>query len=109
MQQSDAARSQALIAAQKHSLELVVTGAPLSEVLRHLVHTVEEQAERSVVGSIMLLDDENRLRNGAAPSLPCDYLAAIDGLPADPGVGTCCAAAACGQSVVTPDFATAPS
>jgi signal transduction histidine kinase len=103
------ARSQALLAAQKQSLELVVTGAPLADVLRHLVLTVEEQAQGAVVASIMLLDDERRLRNGAAPSLPDDYLAAIDGIPADPAVGTCAAAAALGQPVVTCDFASAAS
>ena len=105
----DSARSQALLAAQKQSLELVVTGAPLADVLRHLVLTVEEQAQGEVVASIMLLDDTGRLRNGAAPSLPEDYLNAIDGLPADASVGTCCTAAATGQPVVTCDFAAAPS
>jgi len=104
----ESARSQALLAAQKQSLELVVTGAPLAEVLRHLVLTVEEQAQGEVVGSIMLLDAQQRLRNGAAPSLPDDYLQAIDGILANRSVGTCAAAAALGEVVVTCDFATAP-
>jgi signal transduction histidine kinase len=56
----------------------------------------------------MLLDAQQRLRHGAAPSLPDHYLAAIDGLPADRAVGTCAAAAALGEVVVTCDFATAP-
>lgn len=98
----------ALLAAQRRSLELVVTGAPLKEVLTHLVQTVEEQAGGGVVASVLVLDDEGRLRNGASPSLPDHYLRAIDGLPANPAVGTCCAAAATGQVVVTPDFATSP-
>ena len=105
----DSVHAQALLAAQKQSLELVVVGAPLAEVLRHLVETVEAQANGAVVASIMLLDDEGRLRNGAATSLPDDYLQAIDGLPADAKLGTCCAAAALGEVVCTPDFATAPS
>ena len=104
----ESARSQALLAAQKQSLELVVTGAPLAEVLRHLVLTVEEQAQGDVVGAIMLLDAQQRLRNGAAPSLPDHYLKAIDGIDANPGVGTCAAAAALGEVVVTCDFANAP-
>ena len=44
------------------------------------------------------------LRNGASPNLPADYLDAIDRLKPDPDVGTCAAAAATGQVVVTPDF-----
>jgi signal transduction histidine kinase len=105
----ESARSQALLAAQKQSLELVVCGAPLTDVLRHLVLTVEEQAHGAVVASIMLLDEERRLHTGAAPSLPADYLAAIDGIPADPAIGTCAAAAALAEPVVTRDFANAAS
>jgi PAS domain S-box-containing protein len=101
-------RADALLAAQKRSLELVVAGAPLADVLRHLACTVQEQAGGRVAASILLLDGESRLRNGASPSLPGDYLHAIDGLPADPCLGTCCMAAALGQPVVTPDFAAAP-
>jgi signal transduction histidine kinase len=100
--------SSALLKAQKQSLELVVIGAPLGEVLRHLVRTVEELSEGQVVASIMLLDASGRLRNGAAPSLPDNYLSAIDGLPADPALGTCCAAAARCEVVITPSFATDP-
>lgn len=105
---SDQSLAHALIAAQKQSLELIVTGAPLHEVLTHLTRTVEEQAGGNAVAAIMLLDGECRLRSAAAPSLPTDYLLAIDGLPANPTLGTCCTAAATGQVVVTPDFATAP-
>jgi signal transduction histidine kinase len=105
----ESARSQALLAAQKQSLELVVTGAPLADVLRHLVLTVEEQAGGEVIASIMLLDGDRRLRNGAAPSLPDHYLQAIDGIAADASVGTCAAAAATGEPVVTCDFAAAAS
>lgn len=97
-------QSHALLEAQKESLELVVTGAPLTAVLDHLVRTVEAQSGGTTVAAIMLLDEERRLRNASAPGLPADYLAAIDGLPADPGVGTCCAAAARREVVVTPAF-----
>ena len=105
----DRARSESLMAAQKQSLELIVSGAPLATVLSHLVQTVEAQSNGETVASIMLLDARHHLRNGAAPSLPDHYLQAIDGLPANPTLGTCCAAAALGEPVVTPDFASAPS
>ena len=60
------------------------------------------------MASILLLDDEKRLRNGASPSLPADYLHAIDGLKADESIGTCSAAAATGEIVITPDIASDP-
>jgi hypothetical protein len=37
----------------------------------------------SAVCSVLLLDDEGLLRNGASPGLPADYLAAIDRLKPD--------------------------
>jgi PAS domain S-box-containing protein len=94
--------------AQKESLELVVRGAPLAEVLSFLTRVVERQSDDQVVASILFLDDEGRLRNGAAPSLPAAYLQAIDGLKADPQVGTCSAAAASCRTVVTSDIENDP-
>lgn len=94
--------------AQKHALEMIVKGEPLREVLTHLTRVVEEQSGHTVVASILLLDSENRLRNGAAPSLPASYTDALDGLLVAPDLGTCAAAAATKRVVVTTDFATDP-
>lgn len=99
----------AMLNAQRQSLELVVTGAPLADVLHHLVRTVEELAGENVVAAIMRLDSEGRLRTGAAPGLPQHYRDAIDGIRADACVGTCAAAAALARPVVTPSFADAAS
>ena len=88
---------------------MVVKGAPLSEVLAFLTGVVERVSQHAAVASILLLDREGRLRPGAAPSLPADYIRAIDGLKAEPTLGTCSAAAATGRVVVTRDFATDPS
>ncbi|MBA3889536.1 MAG: GAF domain-containing sensor histidine kinase [Gemmatimonadaceae bacterium] len=99
----------ALLEAQKDSLELVVTGAPLTTVLDHLTRTVETQSGGAAVAAIMLLDDDGRLRSTSGPSLPAHYQAAVDGIPANPDVGTCAAAAARAEVVITPDFATDPA
>jgi signal transduction histidine kinase len=95
--------------AQKHALEMVVKGAPLGDVLTFLTGVVERVSRNATVASILLLDKEGRLRPGAAPSLPGDYIRAIDGLKAEPTLGTCSAAAATGRVVVTRDFATDPA
>jgi GAF domain-containing protein len=58
----------------------------------------------STAASILVLDEEGLLRSGASPDLPPDYLAAIDRIKPDPGLGTCAAAAATGEIVVTPSF-----
>lgn len=95
----------ATLDAQKHSLEMLVSGSPLDEVLTYLARVVERQSGGRAVASILLLDAQGRLHNGASPGLPEDYLDAIDGIKADPEVGTCAAAAALGHVVVTPDIA----
>ncbi|HVF31182.1 MAG TPA: PAS domain S-box protein [Pyrinomonadaceae bacterium] len=104
----DRKRLQVLMAAQKAALELVAGGAPLGETLTHLARTVEKQSGGASVASILLLDGDGRLRNGASPSLPYDYIKAIDGIKADVDVGTCAAAAASAQVVVTPDIGSDP-
>jgi GAF domain-containing protein len=83
---------------------MIAERAPLPSVLTHLCSAAEELCEGRIVASILLIDREGLLRNGASPKLPVDYLEAIDRLKPDPNVGTCAAAAATGQIVVTPDF-----
>jgi GAF domain-containing protein len=83
---------------------LIDARAPLRSVLAHLASSAEELSDRRIVASILLIDGEGLLRNGASPNLPADYLDAIDRLKPDPKIGTCAAAAATGQIVVTPDF-----
>ena len=83
---------------------LLQTGAPHREILTCLVTAAETiSGPRSVV-SILVLDEQGLLRNGASPNLPSDYLSKIDRLKPHPAVGTCAAAAATGAIVVTKDF-----
>jgi PAS domain S-box-containing protein len=101
-------RGEIFLDAQKQSLEMVVSGAPLSAVLSHLTQVVERLSDGQVVASIFFVDEEGRLRNGASPSLPAEYVSAIDGLKIRPDLGTCSAAAATRTIVVTPDIASDP-
>ena len=84
--------------------ELLVRGAPLREVLAQLTSAVEEFARELTVASILVLDREGLLRDGASPNLPADYLDKIDRLRPHPGLGTCASAAATGEVTFTPDF-----
>lgn len=83
---------------------LIEAGAPRHEILNCLVTAAETVSGPRSTVSILVLDAEGFLRNGASPNLPRDYLDAIDRLKPDPGVGTCAAAAATGSVVITPDF-----
>ena len=89
---------------RQRALELLETGASRTAVLTCLVSGAEMGAGEGAVSSILVLDRNGLLRNGASPNLPRDYLDAIDKLRPDPAVGTCAAAAATGTVVITPDF-----
>ena len=79
-------------------------GVEKSHILMYLATESEKVLGLGRVVSILLIDDDGLLRNGASPNLPSDYLNAIDGIQPDPFVGTCAAAAATGKIVVTEDF-----
>lgn len=83
---------------------MIESGAARTEVLSCLVQAAEQVGAPGAVSSILVIDDQGLLRNGHSPGLPADYLAAIDRLKPNPRVGTCAAAAATGEAVITPDF-----
>ncbi|RSZ56927.1 diguanylate cyclase [Massilia atriviolacea] len=94
--------------AHRHVLELLAHGAPLQAVLGAVVLGVES-TNPGMLCAILLLDAEGRfLHTGAAPSLPAFYNAAVDGLPATLGSGSCGTAAASGQRVIVEDIQTHP-
>ena len=70
------------------ALEMLAQGRSLCEVLTYLVLEAETVSHGGSVCSVLLLDEEGLLRNGASPGLPADYLAAIDRLKPDPAIGT---------------------
>jgi GAF domain-containing protein len=90
--------------ARERVLRMLDACAPLRDILLHLATTAESLSDGRTVASILVLDKDGLLRNGASPNLPADYLDAIDRLKPDPNVGTCAAAAATGQVVVTRTF-----
>lgn len=88
----------------EHAWRQIDGDAPLEAILEGLVRVAESVAGEGAASSVLVLDDDGLLRNGASPSLPAHYVAAIDGLCPHPQVGTCAAAAATGTVVVTPNF-----
>ncbi|CAM2069503.1 PAS domain-containing protein [Sulfidibacter corallicola] len=95
--------------AHKEVLELITGGVNLNCVLRKLVDTAEALVP-DMYCSVLILDPETKtLLEGAAPSLPQWYRAAVDGLPIGEKVGSCGAAAATGKRVVVPDILDHPN
>ncbi|HET9960048.1 MAG TPA: PAS domain S-box protein, partial [Polyangiaceae bacterium] len=77
---------------QRELLERIAACEPLPGILDGIVRLIEDQG-RDMVCSILLLQDDGRLKHGAAPSLAPEFVRAIDGSPIGPEEG-CCGAAA---------------
>jgi signal transduction histidine kinase len=96
----------ALLAGEKHLLEMVALGHELPVVLQALCRLVED-AERGYLCSILLVDPRAAaFQHGAAPSLPPGYYASKAGRPVHPESGPCGAVASAKRQVIVPDIAT---
>jgi two-component sensor histidine kinase len=101
-------RAEMLLAGEKRLLEMIATGNSGAVILDALCRLFEELAAGSL-SSVLLLDpNANSLRHGAAPSLPNDYIDAIDGIVIGPSVGSCGTAAYRREPVIVSDIATDP-
>jgi signal transduction histidine kinase/DNA-binding response OmpR family regulator len=101
--------AEAILAAEKRVLELIATGADLSDVLNSLLLETEALSKDNMKCSVLLLDEtETQLMHGGAPSLPGDYNEAINGIVIGPGVGSCGTAAFTKEAVFVEDVSTHP-
>ncbi|MDF3195112.1 PAS domain S-box protein [Pseudomonas sp. 1928-m] len=80
---------------------------PLHSILNGITRRLENLQPQMRV-SIMLLDEQQRLHLGAAPSLPEAYCQAIEGIEAALEVGSCGHAAASGELVIAEDLSQHP-
>src|SRR5580700_652491 len=89
----DRKRAEALLAAEKRTLEMIANGACLADILEGLCETIDAQA-RNTKSSVMLMDaDGMHLRPAAGPRLPNGWIEAITPLKIGPCVGSCGTAA----------------
>jgi len=104
----DRKRAEALLAAEKRTLEMIANGARLADILENLCNTINTQAP-NVISAVMLMDaDGSRLWPAAAPRLPKSWIEAITPLKIGPGIGSCGSAAFLKQRVIVSDIATDP-
>ena len=93
---------------QANILEMISSGQPWRETLTVLLRQIEAQSPEMHT-SILLLDaDGVHMWHGAAPTLPPEYLQAIDGFTIGPAVGSCGTAAFRREAVFVSDIANDP-
>ena len=97
-----------ILRCQNRVLELVARGTPLVETLTVLVRAIEGLCP-DMLGSILLLDHDGlHVRHGAAPTLPVEYVHAIDGEAIGARAGSCGTAAFRREPVIVEDIAVDP-
>jgi GAF domain-containing protein len=95
---------EAFRAGQSKVLEMISANAPLGEILASLVLLIEAQSPEMLCSVLLLSDDGNHIRHGAAPNLPEQYVKAVDGAPIGPKNGSCGTAMYRGKSVIVTDI-----
>ncbi|GAA0711680.1 putative bifunctional diguanylate cyclase/phosphodiesterase [Dokdonella soli] len=103
----DFGSSEALQRLQGEALEAVARGEALRTVAERICRGIEVLAP-DVHSSILAVDEQGRLHPLAAPSIPEQYSAALEGVPIGPGAGSCGTAAFRGEAVEVTDIATDP-
>ena len=97
-------QAEALRDGESHILEMIARDGPLEDILENLVRVVEAQFAGLFCSVLLLDEDGQRARHGAAPSLPESYTKAIDGLLIGPKAGSCGAAMYRREPVVVTDI-----
>ena len=95
---------EAFRAGQSKVLETIAANAPLGEILTSLVLLIEAQSPEMLCSVLLLSDDGNHIRHGAAPNLPEQYVRAVDGAPIGPKHGSCGTAMYRGKPVIVTDI-----
>src|SRR5216683_765362 len=96
--------AEALRDGESHILEMIARDAALEETLENLVRVVEAQFAGLLCSVLLLDEDGQHVRHGAAPSLPEGYTKAIDGLCIGPKAGSCGTAMYRREPVVVTDI-----
>jgi PAS domain S-box-containing protein len=97
-------RAEALREGESQILEMIARDARLEEILDCLVRVVEAQFAGLLCSVLLLDEDGQHVRHGAAPSLPESYIKAIDGLCIGPKAGSCGTAMYRREPVVVTDI-----
>ncbi|MBB3167345.1 EAL domain-containing protein [Simiduia aestuariiviva] len=97
-----------LLESQDHILRLIARNTEMPITLEALAKDIEALAP-DIRASILVADKAGtRLLHGAAPSLPVEYNAAINGIEIGPKVGSCGTAAFFRKQIIVEDIANDP-
>ena len=101
-------RAESLLTAEMRLLEMIASGASLTDVLENLCRAIDAQSP-DVMSSVMLMDpDGKRLWPAASQRVPREWISAITPLPIGARMGSCGTAAFRRERVINSDIASDP-
>ena len=101
-------QEQALLEFSNAILQRISIAVPLPEVLDFIARGIED-IEAEMRCSVLLLDPSGKhLLHGAAPSLPDEYNAAVNGFAIGPAAASCGTVAYRGEAIFVADIASDP-
>jgi PAS domain S-box-containing protein len=101
-------RAEALLSAEKHTLQMIAEGATLPDVLNDLCGAIDEQSPGLMSMVSLIEPDGQHLRPIAGPQVPEGWRRTITPTTIGPCAGSCGTAAFRVQPVVVPDIASDP-
>ncbi len=98
-------RAELIGAGERRAFEKIASSEPLSGALTAITEVVERVLPDAIC-CIWLYDPvKNTLTHAAGPSLPREYVALMDNVPAEIRFGSCAAAIALQRQIIVPDIA----
>ncbi len=99
-------RNNGILELQKRTLEMLVQGEPLTDVLSVVARAVRQLSERNMTAAIHLLNESGtQFEMAIAPDLPENYRIVTEGMPVATKTGPCCWAVLTGEPVVVANVA----
>ena len=99
---------EALSVGEQQVEAMIAAKKPLGKILDTLVWMIEAQSPGMFCSVLVLSPDGNHIEHAAAPSLPPDYVQAVNGQPIGPKHGSCGTAMYRGERVIVTDILTDP-
>ncbi len=97
-------RAEAIAIGERRVFEKVAANAPLSDTLSAIAEVIERVLDDSYCAISLLDRDTNCLVFGVAPSLPREFVAAMDACPVGMRFGTCAAAVFLSRTAMVADI-----
>ena len=101
---SQCERAEALLSAEKHTLQMIAEGAALPDVLNDLCGAIDEQSPGLMSMVSLIKPDGQHLRPIAGPHVPEGWKRTITPTTIGPCAGSCGTAAFRVQPVVVPRY-----